>query len=170
MIVIPLDVLGVRVELPANTPLVLLREQAGERRLLPIVIGTNEAHAIHSAMQGEVPARPMTHDLMTTVLETTGVTVAYVLITEIRDHTYYAELHLRTATDLVVSCRPSDAVALAVRIGCPVFATEGLMDEASVAATAETEPEGEHEAEEDPDRILDEFRDFLDDLRPEDFG
>lgn len=167
---IRLDVLGVRVELPANTPLVLLREQEGERRLLPILIGSQEAAAIHTAMEGVVPPRPLTHDLLVAVLEGLSVPLAYIQVTEIREHTFFAQLHLGSDGDQVISCRPSDAIAMAVRVGCPVYASEELMDEAGVSAGNDLEPEDDGETSEDPDRILDEFRDFLDDLRPEDFG
>ncbi len=165
---IALDVLGVRVELPANTPLVLLREREGARRLLPILIGTSEASAIHTAMEGITPPRPLTHDLLAAVVESSGAHVEHVVVTEVIEHTYYAELHLRRASGeaAVVSCRPSDSIALAVRVGCPIYATDSLLDEAGVPAEEDADDAVEAE---DPDRILDEFRDFLDDLRPEDF-
>jgi hypothetical protein len=97
------------------------------------------------------------------VLETLGATLDKVVITEVRDHTFYAELHLTTATgSSVISCRPSDGIAVAVRTDAPIFAAEALLDEAAVEV-----PDVEDEADEEA--ILDEFRDFLDDVRPEDF-
>jgi bifunctional DNase/RNase len=159
-----MELVGVRVEVPANTPVVVLREQGGSQRLLPILIGTPEAAAIHSALEGLVPPRPLTHDLMVSLLGALGASLTTVVITEIRDHTYYAELHLQSATGpLVVSSRPSDAIALAERTGAPIVATEALLDEAGLAAPDEVD-EDEEEA------ILDEFRDFLDEISPEDFG
>jgi bifunctional DNase/RNase len=160
-----MELLGVRVELPANTPVVMLREERPERpRVLPILIGGPEASAIHSAMEGIVPPRPLTHDLLVTVLQTLGATLEHVVITEVREHTFFAELHLLNAAGrMVVSSRPSDAIALAVRTGSPIFAEEALLDEAAVEAPEEAE-EGDEEA------ILDEFRDFLDDVNPEDFA
>ena len=159
-----MELLGVRVELPANTPVVMLREHDGDRgRVLPILIGGPEAAAIHAALEGLVPPRPLTHDLMVVVLETLGATLDKVVITEVRDHTFYAELHLTTATgSSVISCRPSDGIAVAVRTDAPIFAAEALLDEAAVEV-----PDVEDEADEEA--ILDEFRDFLDDVRPEDF-
>lgn len=153
-----------RVELPANTPVVMLREtDDGRGRVLPILIGGPEAAAIHAALEGIVPPRPLTHDLAVVLLATLGARLDKVVITEVRDHTFYAELHLHTdAGEAVVSSRPSDAIAIAVRTGSPIFATEALLDEAAVELN-ETEEDDDEEA------ILDEFRDFLDDVRPEDF-
>jgi len=159
-----MELLGVRVELPANTPVVMLREtDEGRGRVLPILIGGPEAAAIHAALEGIVPPRPLTHDLAVVLLATLGARLDKVVITEVRDHTFYAELHLRTDSgEAVVSSRPSDAIAIAVRTGSPIFAAESLLDEAAVEMS-ETEDGDDEEA------ILDEFRDFLDDVRPEDF-
>jgi bifunctional DNase/RNase len=163
--VIRLELLGVRVELPANTPVVMLREDRAEAaRVLPILIGGPEASAIHSAMEGIAPPRPLTHDLLATVLQALGATLERVVITEVREHTFFAELHLRTTTgESVVSCRPSDAIALAVRTGTPIFAEEALLDEAAVEPAVVDEGD-------DEEAILDEFRDFLDDISPDDFS
>src|SRR6267378_5155298 len=107
---------GVRVELPTNNPIVLLREADGEHRVLPIFIGAVEATAIAFALQGVVTERPMTHDLMRDVLGELGVTVERVVVTELRQSTYFAELHLRQDENRhTVSSRPSDAIALAAR-------------------------------------------------------
>lgn len=152
-----------RVEIPANTPMVLLQESTGDQRLLPILIGGAEASAIHYALEGVQPPRPLTHDLFVTVLETLGTTIERVLVTEVRDHTFYAELHLVTpAGPKIVSSRPSDAIALAVRCGAPLFASEALLDEVGQLPA----PEPEDEAEE----IIDEFKDFIEHVNPEDFG
>ncbi len=159
-----MDLVGVRVEVPANTPVVVLREQEGRHRLLPILIGSPEASAIHTALEGIVPPRPLTHDLIVNLFAATGVEVQHVVVTEVRDHTFYAELHLQQAgKPLVISSRPSDALAIAVRVGVPIFAEDALLEEAGVE-NAEELDEQEEEA------ILDEFRDFLDEITPEDFG
>lgn len=160
-----MELIGVRVELPANTPVVMLREQQVDRpRVLPILIGGPEASAIHSAVEGVVPPRPLTHDLLVEVLRTLGASLVRIVITEVRDHTFYAQLHLLTASgEQTVSCRPSDAIALAVRTDSPIFAEEALLDEAAVEAPVDVD-EGDEEA------ILDEFRDFLDDISPDDFA
>jgi len=158
-----MELVGVRVEIPANTPVVVLREQTGEHRLLPILIGSPEASSIHSAIEGIEPPRPLTHDLIVDTLSTLGAELVDVAITEIRDHVFYAELHLTMGEQtFTVSSRPSDAIALAVRTGSPIFASETLLAEAAQPAPADEAEEAE--------AIIDEFRDFLDDLSPDDFN
>ena len=125
-------------------------------------IGTPEATAIVYALQGNDTPRPMTHDLFKTVLEDQGVTLERVEITELRDGTFYAELTLeRAGQRSVISSRPSDAIALAVRYGdaVPIFAAEAVLDEAGV----------EFEAEEEEQEVA-QFREFLDTISPEDFA
>jgi bifunctional DNase/RNase len=161
-VVVPLELIGVRVEVPANTPMVLLRESDGRHRLLPIYIGSPEASAIHYALEGVVPPRPLTHDLFLIALGELGATVTQVVVTEMRDRTYFAELHLATAEgERVLSARPSDAIALAVRCGAPLFASEQLIDE--VGQEPALEPE------DDAAEIIDEFKDFIENVSPEDF-
>lgn len=158
-----MQLVGVRIEIPANTPMLLLQERDGDQRLLPIYIGSPEASAIHYALEGIEPPRPLTHDLFTTVLAELDSTLERVVITEVRDHTYYADLHLGGgAGDRVISARPSDAVALAVRCEAPIFADDDLLDEVGQVP----EPEPEEEAEE----IIDEFKDFIESVSPEDFA
>jgi uncharacterized protein len=158
-----MELVGVRVEIPANTPMVLLQESQGTQRLLPILIGGAEASAIHYALEGVQPPRPLTHDLFVSVMQTLGGQLDHVIVTEVRDHTFYAELHLTTpAGPKVVSSRPSDAIALAVRCGAPLFAADELLDEVGQLPA----PEPEDEAEE----IIDEFKDFIEHVNPEDFG
>ena len=163
----PLELLGVRLEQPANAPVLLLRELTGDGRVLPIYIGGPEAAAIALALEGEVPPRPLTHDLLRNVLVELGAEVVQVVITELQEHTFFAELHLRVGgTAHIVSCRPSDAVALAVRAGTPLFAADEVLDAAGkVQATAQ---DGD-DADESPDEILEEFRAFIEDVKPEDF-
>lgn len=159
-----MELIGVRTELPANTPVVLLREVAEPARLLPILIGMVEANAIQVGSEGIVPPRPLTHDLAVTVISALGGTLERVVITEIREHTFFAELHVRTPSgESIVSSRPSDAIALAVRVDAPIFAEEALLDE--VARPMEDDSD-----DGDPEAILDEFRDFLDDVTPDDFA
>ena len=160
---VPLELIGVRVEVPANTPMLLLREADGRHRLLPIYIGSPEASSIHYALEGVVPPRPLTHDLLLILLGELGAAVTRVVVTEMRDRTYYAELHLSTSTgDRVISARPSDAIAVAVRCGAPLFASEALIDEVGQEPVVE--------ADDDAAEILDEFKDFIENVSPEDFG
>jgi bifunctional DNase/RNase len=159
----PMELVGVRVEIPANTPMVLLQEQDGEHRLLPIYIGSPEASAIHYALEGIDPPRPLTHDLFVSVLESLSASLDSVVITEVRDHTYFAEMHLTTPSgERVISSRPSDAIALAVRCDAPLFASDTLLDEVGQLP----EPEPEEQAEE----IIDEFKDFIENVSPDDFA
>jgi len=155
-----LDVVGVRVEMPSNQPIVLLREVDGER-YLPIWIGAVEATAIAFAQQGVTPARPMTHDLFKDVIEAVGAQLEQVRITEIRDSTYYAELVF--SGGIRVSSRPSDSIALALRTGTPIFAADPLLDEVGIII-ADSSDDEEQEDE------LEKFREFLDHVSPEDFA
>ncbi len=158
----PMELVGVRVEIPANTPMVLLQEQSGAQRLLPIYIGSPEAAAIHYALEGAEPPRPLTHDLFVNVLTELGATLDHVVVTEVREHTYFAELHLKLGdAEHVVSSRPSDAIALAVRCGAALFASDELLDE--VGQTPEP-------AEDAAEEIIDEFKDFIEHVSPEDFA
>src|SRR5688572_25506779 len=131
---VEMHLVAVRVELPTNTPVVLLQEAGGSERTLPIFVGTPEATAIAYALQGVVPPRPMTHDLMRDLLVATDVEVVSVVITELRGSTYFAEVHLRrSGQDHVVSSRPSDAIALAARMGTPIYADDDLIESEGVA-------------------------------------
>ena len=155
-----MHLVGVRVELPTNNPIVLLREADGEHRVLPIFIGAVEATAIAFALQGVVTQRPMTHDLMRDLLTELGIGVERVLITELREGTFYAEIQMTTnGASHAVSSRPSDAIALAARLGTPIFANEEVLDEAAVTVS-------EDEDEEEVER----FREFLEGVNPEDFA
>jgi bifunctional DNase/RNase len=160
-----MSLVGVRVEVPSNQPIVLLRENEGSR-YLPIFIGQPEATAIVYALQGMETPRPMTHDLFKTVLDDMGTTVKQVVITELHDGTFYAEIELdRPEGSYRISSRPSDAIALAVRYPdtVPIFADEAVLEEAGVLFEQD---EDEDEAEEQ----IEEFREFLDQVRPEDFA
>lgn len=149
-----LTVVGVRVELPSQQPIVLLKESTGDR-YLPIWIGAVEATAIAFAQQGVVTARPMTHDLLRDLLETLGHPLREVHITELRDGVFFAELHFDEG--VVVSARPSDAIALAMRTGAVLRGAEQVLSEAGIAIPDEQEDE------------VEKFREFLDTITPEDF-
>ncbi|MEM7337530.1 MAG: bifunctional nuclease family protein [Actinomycetota bacterium] len=162
---VEMELVGVRVQMPTNTPILLLRETVGRRRVVPIYIGGPEAHAIDLALSGTPTARPMTHDLMAEVVESLGAVVERVVVTELREGTFYAELFLRDGNGGVqtISARPSDAVALAVRTGSPIFAEDALIDEVGIEeAEADSDPGDEEE-------MVQELRKFLDEVNPEDF-
>lgn len=165
---VEMELVGVRLELPANTPIVLLREQEGRRRVLPIYIGGPEAAAIAYALEGVESPRPLTHDLMKNVLDELGVHLVRVLVTDMVDHTYYAELHLEREGQLTtVSSRPSDSIALAVRTGSPIFVNEHVVEE--YAQEQADEDDEASEPEEQQEEILEEFRDFIENVSPDDF-
>ena len=126
---IPVEVVGVRIEMPSNQPIVLLREVGGIR-YLPIWVGAVEASAIAFAQQNVVPSRPLTHDLFTSTLHVLGAQVTAVAISDLRDGVFYAELNLAGGTTL--SARPSDAIALALRAKAPITATEELFERAGI--------------------------------------
>jgi bifunctional DNase/RNase len=149
------EVVGVRIEMPSNQPIVLLKEVGGVR-YLPIWVGAVEASAIAFAQQGLVPTRPLTHDLFTSVLHTLSAGVERVEITDLIDGVFYAELHL--AGGQSISARPSDAIALALRFEAPVEASESLFNKAGI------------EIPDDSDDEVEKFREFLDQINPDDFG
>ena len=149
-----LQVVGVRVELPTNQPIVLLREVEGER-YLPIWIGAVEATAIAFAQQGVVPPRPLTHDLLKEVLDATGNTLNEVQITEMRDGVFYAILVISDGIE--VSARPSDSIALALRTGSRIVCSEDVLEEAGLTVPDDQEEE------------VEKFREFLDNITAEDF-
>lgn len=166
---VEMDLVGVRVELPSNTPIALLRERSGARRVLPIFIGGPEATAIAFALEEVVTPRPMTHDLMRNLLDDLGASVESVIVTELRDRTFYAEIELHAADGVHrVSSRPSDALALAVRIGSPIYAAEEVLDEA--AFQAEDDDDDEAAEEEEEAEVVEQFKEFIDNVSPEDFA
>jgi len=137
---IEMNLAGVRIELPSNQPIVLLRESEGER-FLPIWIGQSEAAAIALALQGVITPRPMTHDLLRNILDEMAVQVSNIVITELREGTFYAVINMQRNGDAFeISSRPSDAIALAVRLGCKIFVHEEVLSEASILI-----PNGEDE-------------------------
>jgi bifunctional DNase/RNase len=154
---IELELVGVRVELPHNQPIVLLKERVGDR-FLPIWIGAVEATSIAFALQGVVTARPMTHDLLRNLLTDLEVEVQRVVVTGLVDGTFYAEIQMtQDGESIVTSSRPSDAIALAVRATVPIFVEDAVMDEAGIQIQDEEEDE------------VEQFKEFLDQVSPEDF-
>lgn len=140
--------------MPTNSPIVLLRERDGQR-YLPIWIGAPEATAIAYAQQGVEPPRPLTHDLMVSIISALNHTLEKVHITSLDNGIFLAELHFDK--DIVLSARPSDAIALALRTATPILATEMLLDEVGITMAVEEEDEVER------------FREFLDNVSAEDF-
>ncbi|WP_415753334.1 bifunctional nuclease family protein [Nocardioides sp. Kera G14] len=150
--------MGVRVEVPSNQPLVLLREVDGER-YLTIWIGAVEATAIAFAQQGVVPPRPLTHDLLKGVVEALGAELTEVQITEVRDGVFYASLVFDNGVE--VSARPSDSIALALRTGARILCDDSVLAEAGVIVPGEDADAAEE---------VEKFREFLDQVTPDDFS
>jgi bifunctional DNase/RNase len=165
---IPLELVGVRVELPANQPIVLLRDP-DSGRYLPIWIGGAEAMSISSHLEGEVPPRPLTHQLMVDALRALGAELEAVHLTDLREGTFYAELHLHLGQrEIVVSARPSDAIAVAIRAGTvPILVDELLFER--VAIELGDVDEDDDGSDLDPEEEVQRFRAFLEDLDPDDF-
>ena len=166
---IEMELVGVRVELPANQPIVLLKEREGTR-FLPIWIGAVEATAIAFALQGVDTPRPLTHDLFVDVLQALDVELVAVHIVELREGTFYAELKLlRGGEPHTVSARPSDAIALASRLDeVPILSAEAVLDEAGLEIEDDDEGGGASSSGEDEEEVR-QFRAFLDEVTPEDF-
>ncbi|NLI17190.1 MAG: bifunctional nuclease family protein [Actinomycetales bacterium] len=149
-----------------SQPVLILKplvEEEGTGTLLPIWIGPQEATSILMAIQGDTPPRPMTHDLMKTILDDLGAAVERVEITRIEDGTFYAEITLRTRDGvLTLDARPSDSIALATRAGAPIWVADDVIAEAGVVDA--TVAEGE-----DADAEVAAFSEFLEHVNPEDF-
>ncbi|MGQ0832726.1 MAG: bifunctional nuclease family protein [Microthrixaceae bacterium] len=157
---VEMELVGIEVERPPNIPCLLLREASGEGRVLPIFIGGPEATAIAFALEEVETPRPMTHDLMKDLLDEVGARIERIVVTELRDATFFAEIILNVAGEIhSVSARPSDAVALAVRYGAPVFAEEVVLEEA-----------GRAPGEGVPEEVVEQFKEFIDHVNPEDFA
>jgi bifunctional DNase/RNase len=156
---IPVEVVGVRIEMPSNQPIVLLKEISGSR-YLPIWVGTAEATAIAFSQQGLKPQRPLTHDLLVDILNSEKIRLRSVHLTELRDGIFYSDLVLvnEDGHEQKVSSRPSDAVALAVRVEAPILATNELFEEAGISIPEQGEDE------------IEKFKEFLDEISPEDFA
>jgi hypothetical protein len=150
-----LSVVGVRVELPSNQPIVLLKEVDGDR-YLPIWIGAVEATAIAYEQQGVKPPRPLTHDLMRDILTALNAPLRAVEIMELKDNVYFADLLL--GDGVRVSARPSDSIALALRVGAPIRCADQILTDVGIVIPDEQEDE------------VEKFREFLEQVTPEDFA
>ena len=164
------DVVGVRLELPSNQPVLILRDQQATR-YLPLWIGTAEATAISLALDGVEPPRPLTHDLLANVINELGGQVTSVSVSELVEGTFYATINFLNHDS--ISARPSDAVALAIRNKVPVFVAQEVMDFAGMDLATDDDFEPIEDGLTDSDMSqeeLDKFRAFLDDIQPEDFS
>jgi bifunctional DNase/RNase len=155
-----MQIYGVSFDMVGKQPIVLLKTDDGNR-FLPIWIGHPEAAAILMKLQGASTPRPMTHDLLCDLLEQLDARCERVSVTELRDNTFYATITISVGgQEVEIDSRPSDALALAVRTDAPIFAAEEVIEESSI--------EFEHEVE-DQEEVVEKFKDFLDNVSPEDF-
>jgi bifunctional DNase/RNase len=155
---IPAELEGIRVEVPSNIPVMLIRETGGERRVIPIYIGESEASAISVALNGVIPDRPLTHDLMGLVFQGFGIELERVVITSLKNSTFFARLILRQQNELgtklvEIDARPSDCLALASALKRPIFVTRSLFHDVEdmsdhLAGANEQEDLGEEDSEE----------------------
>jgi uncharacterized protein len=190
---VEMQLVDVRIDQATNNPVVLLRvvpvaasaEDApgvGQKvgvaagpTLLPIFIGVTEAQAIRIGLEGRKTPRPMTHDLLASVVAAVGATLRRVVITSMVENVFYADLDLslpagdKVAQGATVSARPSDAIALAVRVAAPLFVTAALLAEHGIVDPDLEVDDAADVVAEEPEELLDEFRQFLDDINPEDF-
>ncbi len=164
---IPVEVVGVRIEMPSNQPIVLLKEIEGTR-FLPIWVGAVEATAIAFAQQGLSPERPLTHDLLRDLLDRVDITLTAVHITSIVDGVFYSELLLRDKESALepLSSRPSDAIALALRTKSNIMVDNDLLDQVGIDIPEQVATEVSAAG----DQELEAFREFLDQINPEDFA
>lgn len=162
----------------SNSYVVILQEKEGER-LLPIWIGEPEAQSIGMEMQKITPPRPLTHDLCKRLIVGMGGALRRVQITKVQDNTYYAELHIYKGEDVFhIDARPSDSIAIALRLAAPIFAQESLLTDMALAESEENADEGlsftqspeAAELREELDRSAEQLKEDLEKMRPEDFG
>jgi bifunctional DNase/RNase len=170
-----MEVVGVRIEMPSNQPIVLLKEVDGSR-FLPIWVGAVEATAIAFVQQGMLAQRPLTHDLIANILESADLILTAVQIVELKDGVFFAEIQLRSesGTVLKISARPSDAIAIALRTKSNILADSDLLDQVGIdiperlIGDLDGQPISGEGAGSDLD--MERFREFLDQINPEDFA
>ena len=155
---------GVSFDLVGKQPIVLLKTAEGNK-FLPIWIGHPEAAAILMKLQSQAPPRPMTHDLLSDVLDQLGAQIIRITVTELRENTFYAQITLQQdGSEIEVDSRPSDAIALAIRAEAPIFAADRVIEESAI------EFEGEEIDQERLDDEVAKFRNFLDEVTPDQFA
>lgn len=166
MSMIPVRVGGLAIDERTKNPVVLLQEIEGNR-VLPIWIGPMEAGAIHSELMGKKYQRPLTHDLLVTIIESLRGKISRVVITDLKDSTFFASIYLDAGSGAVaIDARPSDSIAIALRSHAPIF----IMDKLFEKSMERQEGGGEAPAEKSPEQKAEDLRHFLEELRPEDFG
>ena len=155
---------GVSFDLVGKQPIVLLKTAEGNK-FLPIWIGHPEAAAILMKLQSQAPPRPMTHDLLSDMLEQLEAQVVRITVTELRENTFYAQITVQQdGREIEIDSRPSDAIALAIRAEAPIYAADRVIEESAI------EFEGEDVDQEQLEAEVAKFKHFLDEVTPEDFA
>jgi bifunctional DNase/RNase len=160
---VEMKVRGLALDPLSQMPIIILRDEE-DKRSLPIWVGVFEANAIALELEKISPPRPMTHDLIKNILESVDAQVAKIVVSDLRENTFFAVIHLRIGTtEVTVDSRPSDAIALALRVSAPIYVDEEVVRKAK---TAEVGKESEELKADDPERL----REWLENIKPEDFG
>ena len=155
---IEVKVVNVAIDVKSNMPVIILKEKEGEKTL-PIWVGLFEAQAIALALENVKPPRPLTHDLTKSIIEKLEGKVDRVVINDLKNNTFYARILMRkNGESIQVDSRPSDAIALALRLKVPIYIDEGVLDKVAVGSKPIEEKE------------IEDFKRKLKDLKPEDFG
>jgi bifunctional DNase/RNase len=155
---IKMTVRGIALDPITNMPIVILKDPE-ERRALPIWVGIFEANAIALELEKVSTPRPMTHDLLKNILEGLGITVQQIIVNDLKENTFYATIELNYNGSVVsIDSRPSDAIALALRVNAPIFVTETVVTQAKNIEVSEEKEE------------TDKWKEWLENLKPEDFG
>jgi len=158
---IEVEIAVVRLDPEAMAPIIILKEKEGKsKRFLPIVIGIFEAIAIVTELEKHEVVRPMTHDLMKSIIDNLGAEVVSILVSDLKDDTFYAEINLQLSDESVIKIdsRPSDAIALGIRAKAPIYVSEKVMVGSGISQDM-MDPSSE-----------DQLKLILDALKPEDFG
>jgi bifunctional DNase/RNase len=164
---VPIQIVGMRFDQLHGTSAVVLGEFGDFTRVLPIMIGAPEAQAIALSLTGEEPVRPGTHDLTVTLMATAGLRLDEVVVTELRDGVFFAELFVESAEGMVsVSARPSDAIALAIRSKAPIFVSAAVLEEAGIAISHVS---SDGLSDDEIDEVVEEFHRMLETASPSDF-
>ncbi len=157
-IMLKMKLKSVRLDVTTNQPVVILKDENRDR-YLPIWIGQSEAQSIMMELEGIKPSRPLTHDLLKSILVKLSAVVDGIVINDLKDGTYFAKIKVKVDSKLMeIDSRPSDAIAIAVRTGAPIFVEDSVIEEAAILSS-----EGEEEE-------VKKFRAFLNEINPTDFG
>ncbi|NPA32057.1 MAG: bifunctional nuclease family protein [Aquificae bacterium] len=155
---VEMEVHGITLDPTSQMPIVVLKSKEDETVILPIWIGAWEANSIAMKLQGVEPPRPMTYDLLKNIITEMGGNVERVVISDLRNHTYFAEIYINQGNNtLVIDSRPSDAINLALRFGAPIFTTPEVLEKSAIPQPQEDEEKKK-------------LREWLENIKPEDFG